>query len=176
VTRYTRYLVAASVAVLAGQGACGSRVDDVPIAIDLVHQYQDAKKQPSAASFAVSDVTIEGQTKSSIVSRGSTRLTFHVTVPVRGRFRVFVASPPGPSAENAGSILFLVGISDGHTYRDVQSRELSPRTRPSDRHWLDVSVDLAEYENMTIDLILNVRVSDGGPELAAWGSPAVVTR
>jgi hypothetical protein len=110
------------------------------------------------------------------VSRGSTRLTFRVTVPTRGRFRVFLASPPDAWVQAGAGLLCLIGISDGHTYREMVSRQLNPREKTSDRHWHEVQADLVEYEGMTIDLILNVRVPNTGSELAAWGSPAIVAR
>jgi hypothetical protein len=173
--RSTRYLAAASVAMMVSQTACGWGASDA-VVTDLVKHFHEAKKQPSDAAFSISDIGIDGQTRTSIVSRGSTRLTFHVTVPIRGRFRVFLASPPDSWVQIGGGLLILVGISDGHTYRDVESRHLNPHEKTTDRHWQEIQVDLVEYEGMTIDLILNVRVPTAGSELAVWGSPAIVVR
>lgn len=165
-----RYVIGALVVVL-GQTHCGGANT---VSTDLIDHFVDARKQPNDDAFVVAPVSLDGQAKPSIVSRGSTRLTFHVTVPIHGRFRVFVGLPQETGARAQDGLVFLVGVSDGHVYRDRESRQLQGGDKAGGRRWQEISVALTEYEGMTIDLILNVRVPRNEPHAAAWAQPAIL--
>jgi hypothetical protein len=149
--------------------------------VDLTQQFADARKQPSADSFAIEDVTIDGQTLRAVVAREQTRLTYHVTVPARGFFRVGLALKPDAWTRPGNGVLFLVGISDGHVYREMTSVVIDPYGKESDRRWHELLVNLREYVGLTVDLILNTRAglppsNDVRNDLGLWGSPAIVSR
>ena len=171
------------VAVLAAAGVLvfviAKRRPETPVA-DLVAQFAQANKQPSDTAFEIMDVTIDGLTKRSIAAQEQTRLTYHVTVPAHARFRVAMALTPDAWARSSASVLFLIGVSDGRAYRNVQSVVINPYAEPTDRRWHDVSVNLDEYAGLTIDLILNTRATVAPADLpgllAVWGDPTLVSR
>jgi hypothetical protein len=156
---------------------CGRREVQV---VDLAEQFAEARKQPSTDSFAIEDVTIDGRTRRAVLAREQTRLTYHVTVPERGFFRVAVALKPDAWTRPGNGVLFLVGVSDGHAYREMTSVVIDPYDRESDRRWRELAVNLREYVGLTVDLILNTRAGlppsdDIRNDLGLWGSPAIVS-
>jgi hypothetical protein len=168
-------LVAAGVLVF----VIATRRPETPVA-DLVAQFAQATKQPSDAAFEIMDVTIDGLTKRSIAAQEQTRLTYHVTVPARARFRVAIALTAKAWTRPSGGVLFLIGVSDGRAYRNAQSVVINPSAAAADRRWHDVTVNLDEYAGLTIDLILNTRATVAPADLprllAVWGAPTLVSR
>jgi len=147
---------------------------------DLVARFPEARKQPGTA-FTVTDVTIDGVSRRSVVARGQTRLTYHVTLPKHGRLRVSAALDPSAWSRAGDGVLFLVGVSDGHTYRTAESFVLNPFTDARARHWREVDVNLEEFAGLTVDVILNTRAglaagADLQNDVAVWGAPAVLVR
>jgi len=143
--------------------------------VDLVDALPTAKRQPPSA-FGVESVTIDQRTTRSIVARGHTRLTYHVTLPKDAALRVSFAVHPSTWGDAAGGVLF-VGVSDGRTYRTLQTVTLAPRDRPADRQWRELTCSLEEYAGLTVDIVFNTRAASN-PEgfLAVWGAPQVVVR
>src|SRR5262249_5680360 len=78
--------------------------------VDLTQALSTAKRQPSPSAFVVEPVTIDGDTKPSILAREQTRLTYHVTVPKHARLRVAAAIHPSVWNEAGDGVLLLVGI------------------------------------------------------------------
>jgi hypothetical protein len=71
------------------------RHGEVPPAINLVGELGGAETRPRGAVFPVKDVTIDGESRRSIVVRTSTRIIWRVVLPAAGARR---ALPPGVSA------------------------------------------------------------------------------
>jgi hypothetical protein len=170
------FLVAAG-AVAAGLETTACRGHDGQVVRNLIAEFPAAFKRPSDDQFTIQDLNLRGGRKASIVVRGSTRLTYHVTVPKGGAFRVAVAlvDPVRSGGQEAG-LLFTIGISDGHTYRGRKSALIK-----ASGEWVDCTVDLTEFELMTVDLILNTRewpepFLGAGRPTGAWGSPVIEDR
>lgn len=152
---------------------------ELPIA-DLIARLAEARKQPDSA-FEVAEVTIGDRTRRSIIARGQTRLTFHVTVPKHAILRVALALEPSVWTQAGDGVLFLVGISDGRVYRTAESIVINPFGQTADRRWHDVSVSLEEFAGLTVDVILNTRAgmgpeADTRNDVAVWGDPSVIIR
>lgn len=118
----------------------------------------------------MTDVTIGGDTRPSIAANGSTRLTYHVTVPNHARLRVALGLTPETGTEPANGVLFLIGVSDGHSYQTLRSITLAPYSQPRDRRWQDVSVSLEEYADLTVDLVLNTRAGAAADGVTVRGA------
>ncbi|MGH9408200.1 MAG: hypothetical protein ACRD1V_01950 [Vicinamibacterales bacterium] len=145
--------------------------------LDLAASSALARRQPSEKSFHVGDITLGGETKRSIETDGSTRLTVHVTVPSHARFQVALGLVPEVRTQPAGGVLFLIGISDGHAYQTLRSVTIMPYGQPSERRWQDANVSLEEYAGLTVDLVLNTRPASGpsaAPIHGVWGRPLVL--
>jgi hypothetical protein len=78
-------------------------------------------------------------------------------------------------------VLFLIGVSDGHTYQTLQSMVIEPRGTRTDQRWHDATFSLEEYAGLTVDIILNTRAGLAPTastlnDVAVWGAPQVVAR
>ena len=160
------------------------RRDGVAQSIDLIAQFESAKKQPNADVFTVIDANLNGDTKRAIAITPSagTRLTWKVTVPDDGWLWVWVGLKPEAWDKPGDGVKFHVGVSDGRAYEPLASQIVAPFSTPSDRKWTPVKVDLSAYSGEQVDLILNTNSSEPGKgdnrdnDLALWGSPQVVVR
>src|SRR5512143_773010 len=90
-------------------------------AIDLIAQFEGAKKQPNASAFSVEDATLNGETKKAIAVQSvlgvpGTRLTYSVKVPDDGWLRVYVALKPEVWEKPGDGVLFYFGVSDARAY------------------------------------------------------------
>jgi hypothetical protein len=176
-----RGLVIAVLAVVAAGGVMLLRSRSETLVADLVEQLNVARKQPASAVFDVTDVTIDGQTKRSIVAHEQTRLTYHVTLPKHAEFHVGMALAPQAWTQPGDGVLFLIGVSDGHSYQTLHSIVIDPHGAPADRRWHEASFSLEEYAGLTVDIILNTRAglaptANTLNDLAVWGAPKVVVR
>lgn len=144
------------------------------LADDLSSRLETARRQPGASSFLLTrDAASSG--RAGIEAAVPTRLTFHVTVPRRARFSTSVVVGPASVPKPGAPVTFLIGVSDGRVFRQLRTVELRTAGRID-----DISVDLREYEFMTIDLVLNLRAAsapDGAaPRPAAWIEPRILAR
>lgn len=151
--------------------------------MDLVKEFDQAKdKRPSAASFSLVDVTINGETKRAIFTQPApqTRIIWHFTVPDDAWFTASLGLKPEAWTMGGDGVLFLVGVSDnnGH-FEQLLNVPINPAGNPSDRIWHNVTVDLSPYAGQTVDLICNTYSGTPGHDdrtgdLAVWGSPRIV--
>lgn len=173
----TKFLVATALAAAAVLLALTFGGRSGRVVSNLVTEFPSALKRPGEDHFKVQVLTLKSRSESSIVVRGSTRLTYHVTVPTGGRFRVAVAlvDPEQGGPQKAG-LVFSIGISDGHAYRVRKTDVVN-----ASGEWVDWVVNLTEFESMTVDLILNTREGPesgvgAGTPAGAWGSPVIEAR
>ena len=152
--------------------------------IDLLAQFDSAKKQPNADVFTLVDANLNGETRRAIAITPSagTRLTWKVTVPDDGWLWVWVGLKPEAWDKPGDGVKFHIGVSDGRSYEQLATQHVEPFSTPSDRKWTPVKVDLSAYSGEQVDLILNTNSSEPGKgdnrdnDLALWGSPEIVVR
>lgn len=147
---------------------------------DLAARFAEARLQPVNA-VEVADVTINGQANRAIVAHGQSRVTYHITVPDGGWFRVWVALRPDVWTKPGDGVQFVIGVGDGHTYSEIASRVVNPFGRSADRRWREIAINLTRYVGLTVDLGLNTRAGQSSKassanDIALWGAPAIVVR
>jgi hypothetical protein len=69
---------------------------------------------------------------------------------------------------DTGGVAFRVTIDD----KSLFEKTLLPASRPADRQWRDVLIDLSAYAGENLDIYLK---TDRGSS-PAWGTPVIVTR
>lgn len=154
--------------------------------VRLITLYDAADKRPAervSELFKLVDVTIEGQTKSSIFQHPTSRLIFkQVAIPNDAWLRVSVALQPDVWEKSNDGVLFRFGVSDGRTYDELVKQHVNPRLNPSERRWIPLEVDLSQYAGSQVDLIFNTNASlpgqgdDAGYDWAVWGEPELFIR
>jgi hypothetical protein len=174
------YLLPAALIAAAALYFTSGRGEEAIVA-DLIAQFTQAKKQPADTAFEIADVTIDGVTKRSIIARGPTRLTSHVTVPKHAVLRTSLALDPGVWEKPGDGVLFFIGVADAHSFQTRASVTVDPFNRPADRRWRNVSVDLEEFAGLTISIVLNTRsgaAADASAQndVAVWGAPTIFAR
>jgi hypothetical protein len=152
--------------------------------IDLVAQFEGAKKQPNPGVFTLIDANLNGDTKRAIAvsPTAGTRLTWNVTVPDDGWLWVWVALKPEAWDKPGDGVKFHGGVSDGRSYEQLFTQHVDPFNTPSDRKWTPIKIDLSAYAGEQVAVILNTNSSEPGKgnnqdnDLALWGSPEIVVR
>jgi hypothetical protein len=147
--------------------------------VDLLAVYDQAQKK--GGDFAVADVTLAGETKKAIVAPPNGRITFHVTVPDDGWFRVSLGLKAEAWTMEGNGVYFYAGVSDGKWFEQLFTQALNLLANPSERRWVPVT-DLSAYAGEQVDLILNTIASrpGGNPDdrgdMPLWGASEVVRR
>lgn len=152
--------------------------------VDLLSQYAEAEKRPSAETFELKEADLAGDRKRAIeVQPGpGTRLIWKVRVPDDAWLRIFVGLAPEAWEQEGDGVLFRIGVSDGRTFEDLVQQHVNPFGNKGDRKWVPVMVDLATYAGEEVQLILNTNASQPGKEIdqradhALWGAPEIVIR
>ena len=171
--------VVAVVLLLAGWVIFGNR--NSAARVDLIEQLAGAIKQPAAATFPVSDVTINGETHKAIEATPPTRLTWKVRIPEDAWLRVHVGMKPETWAAEGDGALFYVVISDGRSDEKLFEQYVNPFANPGERKWIPVMVDLSQYAGEEMNIIFNTRNGKGdrqdlNNDFAVWGAPEIITR
>ena len=101
------------------------------------------------------------------------RLVFRLEVPRRARLTFACAIDP--RFQDRPAVEFLVKVRRAGREDVVWTRLLDPISRPEDRPWVPVEVDLDDYSGSEIELVFETRgyEESGEPEAAWWGAPAV---
>ena len=177
--------------VLAGALAVGGLVcwlalRPVPhsVVIDLVEALPSAREaRPSPQSFTVTDATIAGTTRRSILVTETSRLVYEVPVPEVAMLHVSLGLAEEAWTTEGDGVLFRILISapNRREQRIALQRVVAPFSTPADRGWHDVELDLSSYAGQSIELFFNTNASlpggrDARGDLALWGAPRIVVR
>ncbi len=104
------------------------------------------------------------------------RLVFRLEVPRCARLAFACAIDP--RFQDQPAVEFLVKVRRAGREEVVWTRLLDPISRPGDRPWVPVELDLDDYSGSEIELVFETRgyEESGEPEAAWWGAPAVTVR
>jgi hypothetical protein len=154
--------------------------------VDLVAQFDTAAKRssplPPEQAFTIEDVTIDGETRRSIVARPTSRITWKLAVPMDGWLRTALALKPETWGKEGDGALFRIGVSDGRSYEELVNQHIDPHSRPEDRRWFPIELDLTTYGGNDVELIFNINSSlpkrgdDTRNDLPVWGQPEIYVR
>ena len=151
--------------------------------VDLVTLFPQAELRsnstPTESAFAVGSVTIDGQTRRTVLAKPFARITYQLTVPPDAWLEVNFAMRPDSWDLPGDGAQFRVGVSDGRNYEEILKQYVNPKR--GDRRWFSARLDLSAYEGRTVKLIFN---TDPGPDakgtpendLAVWGDPHVYSK
>ena len=150
--------------------------------IDLLAKLPEADKRTNVVEgpqFVVETVTIDGETKRTVLARTTSRLILPLTIARDAWFDVSFAMKPETWDQPGDGAQFRVGVSDGRVYEELLKQYVNPKR--GDRRWFSARLDLSAYEGRQVKLILN---TDPGPpgsldtanDLAVWAEPRVYTK
>jgi hypothetical protein len=153
------------------------------VAKDLIELYPSAEARSNVAlalAFAVSDVTLNGETKKSIYMSPTSRLTFkRMEVPEGGWLRAWIGLREEAWTTCTDGVLFRLGVSDGRSYDELLKQHVDPLHNTNDRRWIPVTIDLSAYAGQQVDIIFNTNSSlpgrgdDTRYDFAVWGQPEI---
>jgi hypothetical protein len=154
-------------------------------ATDLIGLLPGAQKastwsEPGDAPFAVTPVTIAGQTHQAIFAPPHARIRWRIEVPRRGTLEVYYGMREDAWTADGNGVQFRIGVSDGRTYEEYLREVVNPKDRDRDRRWLSATIDLSAYEGQMIELNFNTDpgppkdASDSRNDVAVWGEPRII--
>jgi hypothetical protein len=152
-------------------------------ALSLVDDYPSTIRRslfPDVETFSVVDATVAGETRRAVYARAPSRLTWRVALPAARELRAWIALRTESWTMGGDGVVFRIGLSDGHGYRELFNRLVNPAGKPEDRAWIPVAVALPASQAGQVELIFNTdRGVPNGPasgagDLALWGEPTVV--
>jgi len=193
-TRPARFLIGGVIIGALVAGWLWSRKSGEHVVLDLVDAWATAKQRlPEPGYHSVSDVTISGDTRKSIViNMAPSRIAYELAVPEHASLKLAVGMlEKSWTVPGDGVTLFLyvvplgpdgkVMFADGRMMADeLVSLTVNPYGNPSDKLWHDMTLDLSKYAGKRIELRLVTVASPNGQDLdrngdfLAWGHPRVV--
>jgi hypothetical protein len=153
-------------------------------AIDLLTQFDQAKKAPASETFPIVEATLGNETKKAIAPPGvaGTRIIWKVRVPDDGWLRVNLGLKTDAWQKPGDGVLFMVSVSDGKAFDQLFTQHVDPFNNAADRRWIPVMVDLSAYGGEQVDLIFNTYASlpkvppSTDNDMPLWGAPEIVIR
>ena len=150
--------------------------------IDLLAKLPEADKRTNVVEgpqFVVETVTIDGETKRTVLARTTSRLILPLTITRDAWFDVSFAMKPETWDQPGDGAQFRVGVSDGRVYEELLKQYVNPKR--GDRRWFSARLDLSAYEGRQVKLILNTDPGlpgsvDTANDLAVWAEPRVYTK
>jgi hypothetical protein len=175
-------VVAASIVmtVVAVRGA--GRNGEASTAVDLVSEFDGAVKRSAGSvhqTFQLLDVIVNEREKRAIFAHPISQITWKARIPANARLQTFLALVPTMWDLSTDGVVFRIGVSDGHGYTSLSSRQVDPRHAADDRRWIPVDLDLSPYAGREVDLIFNTDFSPPGSrpdptaDWALWGAPRI---
>ena len=176
------WVIAIAVVVIAGVAWFATRRAAVTNDVALLDRLAKADKRTNVEQpdqFTLTQVTIDGAAKRTILARPHSRLIWPVVVPPDAWFEVSFALKPEAWDAPGDGAQFRVGVSEGRNYEELLRQYVDPRR--GDRRWFVARLDLSSYEGREVNLILN---TDPGPpgtvssenDLAVWADPRIYSR
>lgn len=152
--------------------------------VDLLTQFEEAKKAPASETFPIIDATLANETKKAIAPPGviGTRIIWKVHVPDDGWLRVNLGLKTDAWQKAGDGVLFKVLVSDGKASEELFTQHVDPFNNAADRRWIPVMVDLSAYGGEQVDLIFNTYASppkapaNMDNDMPLWGAPEIVIR
>ncbi len=131
-----------------------------------------------ASREAILEASRRGLRVNDVIHRGFPagppgRLRFALDIPKGARLQL--ACAVDPRFHERPGVEFVVKVKAGSREDVVWTRLLDPISRPEDRAWVPVDVDLAKQAGRGRELVLETRGYEqaGDPEHAWWGTPAI---
>lgn len=138
---------------------------------------QAALRRPAPAVFAARQVTVGGETWTSIGVGQASRIAWDLTVPAGAWVEARLALEESAWNQPGDGVMFRIGVSLDGRYDELLTRIVNPSGVPTDRRWVPVEVDLTPYAGRQVSLILNTGSLDSTEfDLAVWGDLRLVTR
>lgn len=150
--------------------------------IDLLAKLPEADKRTNVVEgpqFVVETVTIDGETKRTVLARTTSRLILPLTITRDAWFDVSFAMKPETWDQPGDGAQFRVGVSDGRVYEELLKQYVNPKR--GDRRWFSVRLDLSAYEGRQVKVIFNTDPGppegrDGANDLAVWAEPRIYSK
>lgn len=123
-------------------------------------------------------VAINGVEKKSIWINPPTSMTFkNIQLNEAPSFHAFAAIHPNVWTESsADGAVFRVAVISDNTEHVLLEEDINPFSDKTKKQWNDLYVDLADFANRRVDLVLSVSAGKAGNDYAdwcIWGEPII---
>jgi hypothetical protein len=151
-------------------------------ALDLVTLLDHADKRsnrPISDAIHVTQAAIDNVSRRAIVAMPTSRITYRLTVPRDGVFEAWLALHPDVWAGPGDGVLFRVAIVVDNTYDEILNLDVDPINDCTERRWIPIVVNLAEFAGRAVELVININSSlpghgdDVQNDIALIGDPRV---
>jgi hypothetical protein len=154
----------ADLILLAGSAAAQKQPPDDPIQrVSLIQPYR---------------FTIDDNTRAVLAMQPPSAITYTLNLPARAYLRTAIALNPQVWQPDKGDgVEFIVTISAADGSHELLRRYIDPKSRPADRRWHDIAIDLSTYAGQEVRLTLLTlpgSAGDGRYDWAGWGEPVIV--
>ncbi len=153
-----------------------------PVVVDLVDMARENRLQlqaPQGANAAeyiqTKAFTIGGDTRAVIFMHPTSSAAFHMRLPDELRLDFALGLDPEVWDKAGDGVQFQVEVRDQGKATTVFSQYLDPKKNPSDRRWVDASVDLSYFAYREVDLVLRTFPGASNEfDWAGWATPRLV--
>jgi hypothetical protein len=121
--------------------------------------------------------TIGDDTHEVLAMQPPSAITYTLNLPARAWLRAAIALNPQVWQPDKGDgVEFVVTISAANGSHELLRCYIDPKSRPADRRWHNIAIDLSAYAGQKVRLTLPGPAGDGRYDWAIWGEPVIVQR
>jgi hypothetical protein len=107
-------------------------------------------------------------------STGTTTLVYPIAIPKGAVFVSDVALAPGSWAAEGDGVVFSFYIENASGIHLLYSRYVDPKHQQQDQNWIPVRIDLSDYSDQIVRVILSVNSGHAGDarfDWSGWANP-----
>jgi hypothetical protein len=124
--------------------------------------------------------TIDGNTRAVLAMQPPSAITYTLRLLTHPQLHTALAlNPQIWQADKGDGVEFVVTISAADGSHELLRRYIDPKSRPADRRWHNIAIDLSAYAGQEVRLTLLTLpgpAGDGRYDWAGWGAPMIVRR
>lgn len=143
------------------------------------------KQPPDDPSQRISSIqpfrfTIEDETRAVLAMQPPSTITYTLKLPAQAQLHTALALNPQVWQPDKGDgVEFIVQLDAADGRHELLRRYIDPKSRPADRRWHDITIDLSAYAGQDVRLTLLTLpgpAGDGRYDWAGWGQPMILQK
>jgi uncharacterized membrane protein len=121
--------------------------------------------------------TIGGDKRAVLAMQPPSAITYTLPLPAHAWLQTALALDPQVwQADKGDGVEFVVTISAADGRHELLRRYIDPKSRPADRRWHEIAIDLSAYAGQEVGLTLLTLpgpAEDGRYDWSGWAAPAI---
>lgn len=143
---------------------------------DFIKRLRSARiRRSDRERVLITSFTIGGKKENVLFENPNTEVTYKMKIPEESSLKFSLAlNPEVWSPDKGKGVEFELRLNASGNSEKIFSRFIDPKSRPEDRKWHDVEIDLGQYAKKRVAISFITRSENTDYGWAGWGRPRIV--